>query len=136
MKNISMNKIIKGKYKIIFYKQNGEISDIKELTNDNLERINGMMTRCTLEDESEMVGFADPFRTCDRNSYDGKVHDNIFLWTWDNLDEENHKLIGDENNKYNQTFKKVIIDEIIKVESILYSNPRWGGKLTNKFSIK
>ena len=58
--------------------------------------------------------------TCDRNSYDGKVHDNIFLWTWDNLDEENHKLIGDEKNKYNQTFKKVNIDEIIKVESILY----------------
>lgn len=131
-----MNKIIKGKYKIIFYKQNGEISDIKELTNDNLERINGMMTRCTLGDESEIVGFSDPFRTCDRNSYDGKVHDNIFLWTWDNLDEENHKLIGDGNNKYNQTFKKVIIDEIIKVESILYSNPCWGGKLTNKFSIK
>ena len=136
MKNISMNKIIKGKYKIIFYKQNGEISDIKELTNDNLELINGMMTRCTLGDVSQIVGFADPFRTCDRNSYDGNVHDNIFLWTWDNLDEENHKLIGDENNKYNQTFKKVITDEIIKVESILYSNPRWRGKLTNKFSIK
>lgn len=136
MKNISMNKIIKGKYKIIFYKQNGEISDIKELTNDNLELINGMMTRCTLGDVSQIVGFADPFRTCDRNSYDGNVHDNIFLWTWDNLDEENHKLIGDGNNKYNQTFKKVIIDEIIKVESILYSNPRWRGKLTNKFSIK
>ena len=136
MKNISMNKIIKGKYKIIFYKQNGEISDIKELTNDNLELINGMMTRCTLGDVSQIVGFADPFRTCDRNSYDGNVHDNIFLWTWDNLDEENHKLIGDGNNKYNQTFKKVITDEIIKVESILYSNPRWGGKLTNKFSIK
>ena len=131
-----MNKIIKGKYKIVFYKKNGEIYDIKELTNDNLERINGMMTRCTLGDESEIVGFADPFRICDRNSYDGKVNDNIFLWTWDNLDEENHKLIGDGNNKYNQTFKKVIIDEIIKVESILYSNPRWGGKLTNKFSIK
>lgn len=131
-----MNKIIKGKYKIIFYKQNGEISDIKELTNDNLELINGMMTRCTLGDVSQIVGFADPFRTCDRNSYDGNVRDNIFLWTWDNLDEENHKLIGDGNNKYNQTFKKVIIDEIIKVESILYSNPRWGGKLTNKFSIK
>ncbi len=101
MKNISMNKIIKGKYKIIFYKQNGEISDIKELTNDNLELINGMMTRCTLGDVSQIVGFADPFRTCDRNSYDGNVHDNIFLWTWDNLDEENHKLIGDGNNKYN-----------------------------------
>ena len=28
------------------------------------------------------------------------------------------------------------IDEIIKVESILYSNPRWGGKLTNEFFVK
>ena len=46
------------------------------------------------------------------------------------------KKIISEKNKYNQTFKKVNIDEIIKVESILYSNPRWGGKLTNKFSIK
>ena len=95
-----------------------------------------MITRCTLKDESEIVGFADSFTQRDINLYGHKLHDNIFLWTWDNLDEENHKLIGDGNNKYNQTFKKVIIDEIIKVESILYSNPRWGGKLTNKFSIK
>ena len=27
VKNISMNKIIKGKYKIVFYKKNGEIYD-------------------------------------------------------------------------------------------------------------
>ena len=123
-------------YKIIFYKQNGEISDIKELTNENLEDINGMMTRCTLKDESKIVGYADSFRTYDRNSYDGKVYDNIFLWTWDNLDEENHKLIGDKESKYNQTFKKVSIKEIIKIETILYSNPRYGGNLTNKFFIK
>ena len=131
-----MNKIIKEKYKIIFYKLNGEISKIEELTNENLCHINGMMTRCTLKDGSEIVGFADSFSPRDINLYGHKLHDNIFLWTWDNLDEENHKLIGDENNKYNQTFKKVIIDEIIKVESILYSNPRWGGRLTNKFFIK
>ena len=123
-------------YKIIFYKQNGEISDIKELTNENLEHINGMMTRCTLKDESKIVGYADVFRIYDRNSYDGKVQDNIFLWTWDNLDEENHKLIGDKESKYNKTFKKVSIKEIIKIETILYSNPRYGGQLTNKFFVK
>ena len=123
-------------YKIIFYKQNGEISDIKELTNENLEYINGMMTRCTLKDESKIVGYADVFRIYDRNSYDGKVHDNIFLWTWDNLDEENHKLIGDKESKYNKTFKKVSIKEIIKIETILYSNPRYGGQLANKFFVK
>ena len=33
---------------IIFYKSNGEISKIEELTNENLCHINGMMTRCTL----------------------------------------------------------------------------------------
>ena len=122
--------------KIIFYKLNGEISKIEELTNENLCHITAMMTRCTLKDGSEIVGFADSFTQRDINLYGHKLHDNIFLWTWDNLDEENHKLIGDENNKYNQTFKKVITDEIIKVESILYSNPRWGGRLTNKFFIK
>ena len=122
--------------KIIFYKLNGEISDIEELTNENLSHINGMMTRCTLEDGSRVIGYADPFRTCDRNLYDNKIHDYIFLWTWDNLDEENHKLIGNEENRYNQTFKKVNIPNIIKVESILYSNPRFGGKLTNEFFIK
>lgn len=122
--------------KIIFYKLNGEISKIEELTNENLCHINGMMARCTLKDGSEIVGFSDSFTQRDINLYGHKLHDNIFLWTWDNLDEENHKLIGDENNKYNQTFKKVITDEIIKVESILYSNPRWGGRLTNKFFIK
>lgn len=122
--------------KIIFYKINGEISNIDELTNENLSHINGMMTRCTLVDESEKIGFANPFRTHDANLHDSKVHDYIFLWTWENLDEENHKLIGNDENKFNQIFEKVNIDDIIKVESILYSNPNWGGLLTNKFFIK
>lgn len=121
--------------KIIFYKTNGEISNIIELTNENLSQINGMMTRCTLVDKSEKIGYADPFRTHDTNLHDSKVHDYIFLWTWENLDEENNKLIGNEENKFNQVFEKVNINNIIKVESILYSNPIWGGLLTNKFFI-
>ena len=96
--------------KIVFYKQNGEIYIIEELTYENLCHINGMMTRCTLKDKNEIVGFADYLSQRDINLYGDKLRDNIFLWTWDNLDEENHKLIGDEKNKYNQTFKKVNIN--------------------------
>lgn len=95
-----------------------------------------MMTRCTLKDGSIEVGYADPFRTYESDSFDNEVHDYIYLWTWDNLDETNPKLIGDDKNRYDQTYKKVIIDDILMVESILYSNPRWGGKLTNKFTIQ
>ena len=88
--------------------------------------------RCTSIDGSEKIGYANLFRT-----HDNKVHDYIFLWILDNLNEESHKLlIGNEENKYNQTFKRINIDDIIRVESILYSNPRWGGVLTNRFFIK
>ena len=118
--------------KIIFYEKHGKIANVEELTNENLSHICGMMTRCTLIDGSEKIGYANPFRT-----HDNKVHDYIFLWIWDNLNEESHKLlIGNEENKYNQTFKRINIDDIIRVESILYSNPRWGGVLTNRFFIK
>ena len=81
------------------------------------------------------MGYADPFRSNDKEGFDLKIHDYIYLWTFDNLDEVTNKLIGDDKNRYNQTYKKVIINDILLVESIMYSNPRWGGKLTNKFII-
>ena len=40
--------------------------------------------------------------------------------------------MGDENSKYDKISCKVDISQIEKVESKLYSNPRWGGRLTNK----
>lgn len=120
---------------IVFYRLNGDIEIVKELNTDNLENINGMMTRCTLKDGRVIIGYADPFRTYERETFDNEVHDYIYLWTFDNLDEKTHKLIGDDENRYKQTYNKVIIDELMKVESIIYSNPRWGGKLTNKFTI-
>ena len=85
---------------IIFYKLNGERFNIEKLTDNNLKHVNVMMTRRTLEDERKIVGFADSHRTIyDINQYDNKVHDYIFLWTWDNLDEDQHKLIGDKKDK-------------------------------------
>ncbi len=121
--------------KIIFYKLNGQVKSEEELTKENLYHINGMMTKCTMSNGTEEVGFADPTGVYNKEIYDGKIKDYIYLWTWDNLDENEGKLIGNDDEKFNQTFKAVKIDDIEKVEAITYSNPRWGGKLTNKFEF-
>lgn len=123
------------KNEIIFYKKNGEVDTIEMLNNKNLEHINGMMTRCVLNDGTVEVGFADSFRTHDSYSFDDSVHDYIYLWIWENLDEKTHRLFGDNKNKFNQIFKKVDIIDIVEVEVILYSNPRFGGVLTNEFYL-
>lgn len=120
---------------IRFYKLNGQVKSEEVLTKENLEHINGMMTKCTMSNGAEKVGFADPTGIYDKEKYNGKAQEYIYLWTWDNLDENTGNLIGDDEEKYNQTFEAVKIDDIEKVEAIIYSNPRWGGKLTNKFEF-
>lgn len=117
--------------KIIFYELNGKINSEELLNEESLRHINGMMVKCYMKNGTEEIGFADPYRTHD-NDFDDLVHDYINLWTWDNLDEDKHELIGDDS-RYNQTFKKVNIKDIIRIEAILHSNPKWGGKLTNSF---
>lgn len=118
--------------KITFYKLNGEINSEDLLNEESLRQINGMMVKCYMKSGLEEIGFADSYRTHD-NDFDNLVHDYIYLCTWDNLDEEKHELIGDDESKYNQTFKKVNIKDIVRIEAILHSNPRWGGRLTNSF---
>lgn len=120
--------------KIIYFKQNGEIEKQEDLVEDNLSHINGMLTRCTLIDGTIEVGYADPFKTHNIDEYTKYICDYIYLWTWNNIDEETNQLIGEED-KYRQTFKRIDIKMIKEVEVILYSNPRWGGKLTNKFEL-
>lgn len=120
---------------IIFYKLNGQVKSEEVLTKENLEHINGMMTKCTMTNGAEEVGFADPTGVYDKENYDGKIKEYIYLWTWDNLNENTGNLIGNDDEKYNQTFKAIKIDDIEKIEAITCSNPRWGGKLTNKFEF-
>lgn len=120
---------------IKFYKYNGDLENEIPLTNENIAKTNGMLLKCYLGAKEEKIGYGDPYRTHDKDSYDGEVHDYINLWTWDNLDEERHQLVGDVNSKYNQTFIKVNIESLLSIDAILYSNPRWGGKLTNKFEF-
>lgn len=121
--------------KITFYKLDGQVKSEELLTKENLEHISGMMTKCIMRDGTEEVGFADPTGAYDKEKYSEKVEEYIYLWTWDNLNEETGELAEDDDGKYNQTFKPVKIDDIEKVEAIIYSNPRWGGKLTNKFEF-
>lgn len=120
------------KNKIIYYKLNGEIDHEELLSEESLGHTNGMMLKCYMKNGIEEIGFSDPYRTHD-NDFDDLVHDYINLWTWDNLDEEKHVLIGEDDSRYNQSFKKVVIDNIVWIEAILHSNPRWGGRLTNSF---
>ncbi len=51
------------------------------------------------------------------------------------LNENKHKLIRNDLEKYNKTYKKIIIKDINNKDAILYSSPRWGGRLTNKFEF-
>lgn len=120
--------------KIYFYRQDGHIDHDDVLSIETLARINGLKIRCHLNDNTDRVGFADSFRV-QTNNYDGTVHDFINVWTYDNLDETTHKLVGDENTKNKQTPQAVMINSISYIEAILFSNPSYGGKLTNKFEI-
>ena len=116
---------------IIFYYPSGRIKETIDLNNENIAGVAGMKIKCHLKNNTEEIGFADVFRLHDEVGFDEKVHDYIYLWTYDYLDEETHELIKED---YSRTHKKIIIDDIVGIEAILFSNPRWGCILTNKFT--
>lgn len=120
--------------KIIFYNKEGKFDHDDLLNLDTLTRINGMKVRIRLNNNTEIIGFADPYRTLS-NDYDGQIHDYINVWVWENIDENNHKLLGDESTKYKQKYSAILINNILFIETILFSNPSLGGKITNKFEI-
>lgn len=130
----NLGKII-NQGKISYYTADGTLKEQQELNNENIGNTNGMMLRCFMQNGTIHEGFSDPYRTHGKPPYDGGIHDFIYLWTWDYLDEKTHKLIGDDTTKFDQTFVPVPIHEIIRIDAILFSNPRWGGKLTNRFFV-
>ena len=120
---------------ICYYKADGSCISQEPLGAETLGNINGMMVRCYMADGSEQEGFADPYRVHNKSEYDGKVGEIICLWTWDNLDETTHQLVGEGMEKYDQTYVPVKIENIMRIDAILYSNPRWGARLTNRFGF-
>ena len=121
--------------KIYYYQNDGSLDGEEPLNNEHLGNINGMMVKCHMKNGAAQVGFADPYKTHNQSEYTGEVKDIIYLWTWDNIDEATHQLIGDGDDKYSQTYIPVKIDYITRIDAIIFSNPRWGGSLTNKFYI-
>lgn len=120
--------------KINYYKKDGELDSTIELNNENLKGINGMLVKCYLKNGEIEVGYGDPFKVEEASS-DLEISDYIYLWTWKNLDETTNSLIGDDESKYEHSFQKIYIADIKDIDAILHSNPRWGGKLTNKFEF-
>lgn len=117
---------------IVFYELNGKVKNEELLNEENIKHTNGMMIKCHMKDGKEETGFSDSYCFGDNNCNNSNK-EYINLATFDNLDEDKHELIGDDDSKYNQTFKRVNIKDIIRIEAILHSNPRWGGRLTNRF---
>ena len=78
--------------KIIYYNLSGEIKREEYLTIENLHNIGGMMTKCYMINGKENIGYADPEGSYDDEKYDRKIHEYIYLWTWDNLDESTGKF--------------------------------------------
>ena len=122
--------------KILFYFPDGKLAHQYELKEGNLGRVLGMMARCFLKNGDICEGFADPYRLYGEPKYDEEVHDFIYLWTWTHFDEETHSLTGEGHTKYERTFTPIAIDKIIRMDAILYSNPRWGGGLINRFFLE
>ena len=116
---------------IMIYNRSGELTATKDLTNENLSTIAGTLSRIILKDGTSIEGYIDPLRVEGKDEFDGTVHDYIYLWTFKNLDENNQIY----NIEDGINIEKVIISDIKSVHAILYSHPKWGGKLTNKFFI-
>lgn len=112
--------------KIIFYNLDGTVDSTKSLNKNNLKYIVGLMTKCTLSNNTTIVGYADPFRF--HEDFDGEILDYIYLWKWD----LNNQYNENPNVNCKQSFYKVMINEIVKIESISLSNPRWGS-IINEF---
>lgn len=110
---------------IIFYKPDGTVKEKAALTEENLALCHGMKLKCRLKNGDEAIGFADVYRTYRQSEFDGKIHGCIGLWTLDSLDEVRHRLMGTDDPGDSQGCREVNIEDIIKIEAMLYSNPRW-----------
>lgn len=122
---------------IVYYKRDGSVAKKVEFSPEQLSGIHGMMTRCRMKNGTVRIGFADSFCSHDWENVkcDFKIHEYINMWTWTNFDEERRCFVGDKRHQYDQTFEKVRIDDIVYVEAIMNSNPRWDVPITNSFFI-
>ena len=108
---------------IRFYNQDGTLKREIPFNSDNIEQTSGMLIKCYLLTGKEVVGYSKP------DEYITML-DDLNLWIWKNIDEDNHKLIDNEQDTISIKMK-----DITRIDAILYSNHRWSNKITNKFYI-
>lgn len=98
--------VLGTKKEIIFY-LNGNIKDKSDLTFDNAFKTNGMKVKVKLKNGNEIIGYS--------------------VFEYDQNDTYIYVGIGRKENK---EFELVSIPfkEVVKIEALLYSNPRWGVK--------
>lgn len=96
--------------KINCYYLDGKLKNEYDLTYENLKKCNGMMSRIYLKNGDIKEYYLNTF------DEDEKVVD---IW----LIEDNDEIVKDKLN----------FEDIEKVESILYSHPRWGHKPFKNF---
>lgn len=107
--------------KLIVYKLSGEIDYEGEFVINRTPL--GQKVRVTTSDGEVYIGF------WNTPAVHGALPDVIEICRYD-LDESTARLRSN-----NGTSDYVPLDKIVKIESILYSNPRWGGIPTNKFVV-
>lgn len=105
--------------KLIVYKLSGEIDYEGEFVINRTPL--GQKVRVTTSDGEVYIGF---WKT---QALRGVLPDMIEVLRYD-LDETTATLRSN-----NDTIDSVPLDKIVKIEAILFSNPRWGVRPTNKF---
>ena len=118
-----------------FCQQDGVIRHEMELTPQSLFDALGMMVRCYMRDGSCHDGFVSFTPGWDVESLRNDYGSSFFLWTWAHLDEATNQLVGTGAVKYEQNFEAIDFREVEHTDAILYSNPRWGGRLHNRFFV-
>ncbi|MGP4117311.1 hypothetical protein ACS4N0_09110 [Levilactobacillus zymae] len=109
--------------KVIQYNLTGEV--IKRYSSDFNQFEDypvGEKVRITTTSGQKYVGFWQTFFT---TYFPEQIQ--IFRY---NLDEKSSKLMG-----FDDTLIFIPVRDIAKIEVILYSSPRWGGRPTNEFSF-
>lgn len=107
--------------KFIVYNLSGKVLDTQLIEPQSIEeKTLGQKVRITLNDGKNYEGFTD-------SSFDSKTQKKLVLFLYD-IDEEHNNL---RSNKEINIF--IPLEKVAQVETIKFSNPRWGSPLTNKF---
>lgn len=107
--------------KLIVYNLSGKVLDIQSIEPQSVEKKTlGQRVRITLNGGRIYEGLTD-------NTFGSKTEKKLVLFLYD-IDEEHNRL-----RSSNGVNIFIPLEEVVQVEAIRFSNPRWGSPLTNRF---